>query len=904
MAKLKTTQVKVTGLATNPNKYALPVGSCAEAMNVMLRRPGVIESMYGDRQLLTVDTIGFYKPVKAFLDKNYGGRVAVVQADLSQKTIWDPSANETQTGIINTFYFDNVATTPQYSTATTALQIGFSGTSAPFTRVNRDPGFIPGMTHDAYNHFRTLVTEKWGVIVNFERYAGLYPLMLIGSTSQEIPDAGGGTLDQNNWLEPGNTTSYRAILTQEVAPVADGPILTPAPKDYINLGPPSAVIAFTNDSFAENTSVVLSVVLDKHDALPLIDTNHRYYVEIYRSPQGLVEDPTELPPDFRRVAKLRVPTVSTASFPEPGTYIWVDTITEDARDGGEALYTNPGIQGEQGSNYCPPSSADIAVYKDTTFYANRVGLPSKNLAVAGAFGDLLTTTERTYGIGHRLISGTAFDGNTFFATSVDDLVGVKVGQSVTGDGWVGSLQVVITAVSTTVPIGITVNYPWTGASGAADIIAADRILVTTTYADGTSDSAVIDPTAPTLSAITWHSNLDTWPAGLRVIHPGYVQDSYPPQDGYELTIIHTTPWRKRVKQAWVNATNGTNYSPQVPEFGVVGDTSNEFTYELRRNIIWYSKEGQPESVPLGNSFPVGSGTILKMWATVSALFVLSTDGLWRVTGTSAPWTVDQIEPTAVLVHPDLVTSLNNQVFAVITDGVAIINDTGAQVISEDAIGQQLRSQLTKMRSTTTASGVRQQLPYMFGPVMAADQNYNEVWICLTESGFTPESAFVDSYVFNMDTQSFVRQNEFYKGICYYEKNQRLVYITGTETWWINVKYDFTDDPSPFFFKEAEIEFNPLVSEDQGNLKQWMDANFFLRLGGTIETLWNGESRTVDEFNQVNVYEFETVHFWVPRRYALKPSLEKLGFTTTENSKFALNGFSVRYRVASDTLKRE
>jgi hypothetical protein len=42
-----------------------------------------------------------------------------------------------------------------------------------------------------------------------------------------------------------------------------------------------------------------------------------------------------------------------------------------------------------------------------------------------------------------------------------------------------------------------------------------------------------------------------------------------------------------------------------------------------------------------------------------------------------------------------------------------------------------------------------------------------------------------------------------------------------------------------------------------------------------------------------------------REYSLKPSLEDIGFTTDFNfTHFSLTGFTVRYRVASDTLKKE
>jgi hypothetical protein len=917
VAKLKTTQVKVSGLATNPDPYALPAGSCAEAKNVLARRPGMLESMTEDRQLLSFDTLNTYKPIKAFNDQLYGGRFAVVQAQAAQAPIWVSTDPETQMGMINTFVFDNKNSTPTASTATTQLEVAWDYvTGGSLGAIYRDPGFIPGMTHDAYNTFRTLVTEKWGVIANFERYAGLYPPMLQLSLTQ-VPASTAGTLEQNNWFVPGNTVSYRAVLVMEAPTLGDDPsgLFSPSPKAYNVIGPPSQVFSIKQETYGDNACVSVSPALSNLDALPLASGGaYKYFFEVYRCPQDEVRDPTYLTDDYRLVAKLAIPKPTASSF--PFSFPWTDAITEDGRNGGDPCYTNSGQQGEQNANFCPPSSADICVFKDTVFYANRAHLPGKSFAMLGAFGDLLTDREVRYGIGHRVLTNALVNAgtNTISITfDPSDMVGLAVGQVITCADpiWpVGSL-VRITSINTGAQT-FTVSVNPTGASSAHNMIVADCIDIQLYYADGTTSLLThLDPTDPVGSATAWNPigggfPLSKWPAGLRFRTLfGHVINSYPAQEGYAFEIVYTTPAHKRVTRLQLQMTNHQNYAPQGLPIG--GSEWVEGTYELRRNLVYLSKTSEPEHVPLGNFQVIGAGVILKMWSTVSAIFFFCTDGLWRLTGDGTTWTIDQIEPTAQLIHPDLVCSLNNKIYAMLQDGLAIITDTGAQLISEDALSTVLRDQISQMRAIQTGSGVRNQLPYVFGPTMTADQHFNEVWWSLTNAGFGTVS-LIDSYLFNEDTKSFTRQTNLYKGIAYYERNHRLAYVKGTTTWTINVKNDFYTEADANYNNnpvtmQSTIKFNPLVSEDMGDLKQWMDISFFMTLNGGIFTLWNGEFRFVYYPETNYMLLFPATHFWVPRQYSLKPSLENMGFTTSTYTQFQLYGFTARYRIASDTLKR-
>jgi len=274
--------------------------------------------------------------------------------------------------------------------------------------------------------------------------------------------------------------------------------------------------------------------------------------------------------------------------------------------------------------------------------------------------------------------------------------------------------------------------------------------------------------------------------------------------------------------------------------------------------------------------------------------------------------VDQIDPNAVILHPDLVTGLNNRIYAITDEGLVEITEDGARTISTDAIGAQLRLATSKMRN-----GV----PYSFGPWMVGDAHFNECWISLTQETYTATpggyvpSVFLNSWVYNEDTQSFTSMTTRYDGACFEEEKQRLVYIravpvpasSATANSLITKEDFFPKAQGLYNYEPSKVRFNPLVSEDQGNLKHWMDVNFFMSPDRStlvehddivVNAEWGG-SRLVDPDH---LAEFGSVHFWVPRRFALKPSLESLGLLLN-GGYYMLTGYSVRYRVVSDTLKR-
>lgn len=124
---------------------------------------------------------------------------------------------------------------------------------------------------------------------------------------------------------------------------------------------------------------------------------------------------------------------------------------------------------------------------------------------------------------------------------------------------------------------------------------------------------------------------------------------------------------------------------------ITGDSTDAFFFkasqesdnEERPNRIYYSKLQQPEAVPITNFIDVGGKDepIERILALRDTLFILKTDGIFTLTGFAAPFNVRLLDNTNNILAPDSAVVLNNQIFALMDDGVSVITESGSQVIS-------------------------------------------------------------------------------------------------------------------------------------------------------------------------------------------------------------------------------
>src|ERR1035437_959214 len=100
--------------------------------------------------------------------------------------------------------------------------------------------------------------------------------------------------------------------------------------------------------------------------------------------------------------------------------------------------------------------------------------------------------------------------------------------------------------------------------------------------------------------------------------------------------------------------------------------------EAKPNRIYYSSFQEPESFPLGNTIDVGDRdkAILRIFPVRDSLFVFKEDGLFRISGEVAPFTLQLFDTSCVLIAPDSVAISKNVIYGWTTQGILSITEAG------------------------------------------------------------------------------------------------------------------------------------------------------------------------------------------------------------------------------------
>lgn len=105
--------------------------------------------------------------------------------------------------------------------------------------------------------------------------------------------------------------------------------------------------------------------------------------------------------------------------------------------------------------------------------------------------------------------------------------------------------------------------------------------------------------------------------------------------------------------------------------------------EEKQNRIYYSKFQQPEAVPIVNYFDVGAEDkpIYRIFPLRDSLFVFKEDGLYRVSGETAPFSVQLFDSSTILIADDSVSVANNYVYCWTTQGISVVSESNVDIIS-------------------------------------------------------------------------------------------------------------------------------------------------------------------------------------------------------------------------------
>lgn len=187
--------------------------------------------------------------------------------------------------------------------------------------------------------------------------------------------------------------------------------------------------------------------------------------------------------------------------------------------------------------------------------------------------------------------------------------------------------------------------------------------------------------------------------------------------------------------------HGTAYTPALPTSG----TTIKSTQATNKNGILVSKSGQPESVPGGNLFFVGSASkeILRIIPLRDYVIILKQDGIFRLSGlTIQTFLVSPFDLTTKLLAPNTAVTLSNEVWGLFDQGVCSVSDTGVQVRSR-AIENILRSLIGTALNTIKNIG--------FGVGYETDRKY-----ILALPANNGDTACQQEFVFSTFTNAWVR----------------------------------------------------------------------------------------------------------------------------------------------------
>lgn len=116
--------------------------------------------------------------------------------------------------------------------------------------------------------------------------------------------------------------------------------------------------------------------------------------------------------------------------------------------------------------------------------------------------------------------------------------------------------------------------------------------------------------------------------------------------------------------------------------GIVIKVSNaeDSDDEVKVNRVYFSKYLQPEAVPIVNYLDVGATdkSILRIFPTRDTLFVFKEDGLYRISGEVAPFSLNLFDSSCILIIPDSVDILNNTIYCWTKRGIVRLTESGVE----------------------------------------------------------------------------------------------------------------------------------------------------------------------------------------------------------------------------------
>jgi len=252
-------------------------------------------------------------------------------------------------------------------------------------------------------------------------------------------------------------------------------------------------------------------------------------------------------------------------------------------------------------------------------------------------------------------------------------------------------------------------------------------------------------------------------------------------DQVMLTDTNSTPSANGLFTATVN----TPTSFYINKTITVASTSGAFikaadgTYsenEERANRVYYSKFQQPEAVPSTNYFDVGAQdkAILRILPLRTSLFVFKEDGLYRISGESAPFQLELFDISFNVLAPDSVVVCNNVIYAWTTQGIQSLTEGGASIISrsiDNIILKTQSSNFTNFKTATWGVGYESDNSYIVFTVKEENDEYARIayrFSTLTNTWTTYDLSHISGCINSADDKLYISASD----VAYIEKERK------------------------------------------------------------------------------------------------------------------------------------
>jgi hypothetical protein len=550
-------------------------------------------------------------------------------------------------------------------------------------------------------------------------------------SSAPITQAGGiKALDLQvsvNYSNPGFLTGQSKVAYRVVWGSKDN-------NENLILGAPS------NRAVAENLGTTSATTLLSF-AIPSGVTTNNFY-QVYRTRIALqTPDPIDPGDDMFLVLE----DFPTSAQITAGEITGLSDITpQDIAITGAPLYTNPnGGEGIAQANEKPPFAKDVATYKNFAFYANTSTIQRLSLDLL-AVDDFISgtssitvsdgTSSETYTFrgtnqtGNLVFTGVKADYHNaspgtakyftldtannersylfwFNNNPVNDLEPVVPGKINIEIDISSTANITQIAQLALIEIDNTGDFNPSGASTTLAISWANNGPVTTPCTDtvgasltytnltsGTGENAtnnfIFLPRVPAVNQNGPSAAQQIEQAALSLVKILNIKSNL--VNAFYQSGFNDVPGKILFESQDItdpsfyiysnSAATGGEFNPTLPSTNVRTVSSSN---EVSPNRIYYSKFQQPEAVPLLNYVDIGpkDKAIQRIIALRESLFVLKEDGIFRLSGDSAPFFVAGFDFSAVILSPDSGAVLNNQIYCLTSQGITTITDGGVQVIS-------------------------------------------------------------------------------------------------------------------------------------------------------------------------------------------------------------------------------